>query len=95
MHQDDGLHVFSDGSADGGDVGAAAVLFRGHTEIDSLLLHLGPATVHTIYEAEAVGAILALHLLREHHDFGPSTVGLDNTPVISASRHVRPALAST
>ncbi|EJD33431.1 hypothetical protein AURDEDRAFT_46805, partial [Auricularia subglabra TFB-10046 SS5] len=31
-----------------------------------------------------------LHLLRKHLDFGPSTLGLDNTPVISATHHVRP-----
>jgi hypothetical protein len=63
---DEEIQVFSDGSAHGGKVGAAAVLIRkDRVRKDRpeciLHCHLGPETKHTVHEAELVGMVLALH----------------------------------
>ncbi|KAJ3572025.1 hypothetical protein NP233_g3370 [Leucocoprinus birnbaumii] len=59
--------IYSDGSNQNGRVGAAAVLVvEGNTdEARVLKYHLGSAKEHTSYEAEAVGAVLAMKLARE------------------------------
>ncbi|EIW76032.1 hypothetical protein CONPUDRAFT_64937, partial [Coniophora puteana RWD-64-598 SS2] len=56
------IRVYLDGSSHGGNVGAGAILIHGTTS-HHLLFHLGPATHHTVYEAELVGLILGAHLL--------------------------------
>ena len=62
--------MYSDGSGIDGQVGEAAVLFRRNREPKVLRFHLGTATDHTVYEAELIGLMLALHLLRDERDVG-------------------------
>lgn len=57
--------VYSDGSAVDGGVGGAAVLMRGKQMIREKRFYLGTETQHTVYEAEIIGMILAVQLLRE------------------------------
>lgn len=58
--------IYSDGLGQNGQAGAAAVLMIGDdkTLAKTLRYHLGPLTQHTTYEAEAVGAVLATHLMK-------------------------------
>jgi len=57
------IQVFSDGSAQGGKVGAAAILTRKDKPDHILHFHLGSNTEHTVYDAELVGMVLAMHLI--------------------------------
>jgi hypothetical protein len=58
------IQVFLDRSAHGGKVGVAAVLIRKDKPDRILHYHLGPKSKHTVHEAELVGMILALHLIK-------------------------------
>lgn len=59
--------VYSDGSGHNGKVGAAAILFEdGSTEPKKTLqYHLGKRERYNTYDAEAIGALLAIHLIKE------------------------------
>jgi ribonuclease HI len=58
------IKVYSDGSAHNGEVGAAAILKREGKPDRVLKLHLGTTEQHTVYEAELVGMIMGLHLIK-------------------------------
>ena len=58
------IKVYSDGSAHDGQVGAAAILQRAGKPNRTLRLHLGTTEQHTVYEAELVGMIMGLHLIK-------------------------------
>jgi ribonuclease HI len=73
------LRVYSDGSANEGKVGAAAVLIRPGEPHRTLHFHLGSEEEHTVHEAELIGLILALHLIRtEKRKNTPIAIGTDN-----------------
>jgi hypothetical protein len=84
------FRVYSDGSGFNGGIGAAAILYRKGraTPLRKLKFFLGPPTKHNTYEAEAIGAILAMHLINNV----PSTVGkkvslyIDNQSILSSLR---------
>ena len=59
------IQVFSDSSGLDGQIGAAAVMYRPGSGPGpkTLRYHLGPASEHTVFKAEAVGLLLALHML--------------------------------
>jgi hypothetical protein len=57
------IQVFTDGSAQGGKVGAATILIRKNSPNCILHFHLGPEAEHTVHEAELVGILLAIHLI--------------------------------
>jgi ribonuclease HI len=58
------IKVYSDGSAHDGKVGVAAILKR-EGKLDCILkLHLGTTDQHTVYEAELVGMIMGLYLIK-------------------------------
>jgi ribonuclease HI len=60
------IRVYSDGSGQNGKIGAAAVLYK-EGEVapaKTLKYHIGNDTHHTTYDAEAVGALLATHLMK-------------------------------
>ena len=87
-----GVLVYTDGSEIGGKVGASAVLQRrGSARPRTLRYHLGDATDHGIFEAEIVGSILGVELLRTERMLaeGPS-VALDNKSSIEATQQLRP-----
>ena len=87
-HDDADFKVFSDGSGHDNGIGSAAILYvKGrHRSIRSLKKFLGTTEKHNTYEAEAVGAILAIWLL----ETTPETIGkkvslyIDNQSIISA-----------
>jgi ribonuclease HI len=58
------IRVYSDGSAHDGKVGAAAILRREGKQDRILKLHLGTTEQHTVYEAELVGMIMGLYLIK-------------------------------
>jgi ribonuclease HI len=58
------IKVYSDGSAQNGKVGAAAVLRRQGKPDHTLKLHLGTTKQHMVYEAELVGMLMGLHLIK-------------------------------
>ena len=55
--------VYCDGSGFQDGAGATAILYRDNKAVQTLLLHIGPTTKHTIYETELIGIILAFSLL--------------------------------
>ena len=75
--------VYSDGSGLGSKAGAAAMLYREGTSPRVLRYSLGTLVQHTTYEAEAVGLLLALHLLRRARDVRKATIHIDNQAVIN------------
>ena len=80
--------VFSDGSGQDNGIGSAAILYeKGRIpSIKTRQFHLGTPDKHNTYEAEVIGAILALGILENT----PETVGrnvtlyIDNQSVIKA-----------
>ncbi|KAL1751443.1 hypothetical protein FB107DRAFT_221983, partial [Schizophyllum commune] len=83
------LKVYTDGSGYEGKAGAAAVLYRrGSPEVKVLRYQLGPLSRYGTYEAELVGKLLAMHLLRsEAGAVGTRSrsVILDNTSALTAA----------
>ena len=78
--------IFTDGSCRDGKVGAAAALFINHEHVETLRYHLGKSTEHTVFEAEAVGLILAAQLLLKNEGVSfPATIFADNQAVIRSS----------
>ncbi|KAI0046409.1 hypothetical protein FA95DRAFT_1454963, partial [Auriscalpium vulgare] len=76
-----------DGSACDGKVGAAAVLLRDGCRPRILRYHLGKVSDHTVYEAEYVGLLLAVELLRTEDDANRSTaISVDNQATLRALR---------
>jgi ribonuclease HI len=79
------IKVYSDGSMHGGKVGAAAVLYRNGKYSRSLRLHLGEASKYTTYEAELVGMLLGIHLIKmEKKGKVKCAIGVDNQAAIQA-----------
>ena len=64
----------------------AALYVPGRCRPRILRYHLGPSTEHTVYEAEVVGALLALQLIRTGRRPGARiSIRMDNVAVIQAS----------
>jgi len=81
----DEIKVFSDGSSREGKVGAAAILIREGQPHRTLRLHLGPDSEHTVHEAELVGILLVIQLIRtERHVGTSSAIGGDNQAALEA-----------
>ena len=85
--------VFSDGSGREEGIGSAAILFeKGRVRpLRSLQAYLGTPDKHNTYEAEAVGALLALWILQTT----PETIGkrvtlyVDNQSIITAMSSIK------
>ena len=78
-----GLAVYSDGSGLNERIGAAAVLLLNGTELSTLRYNLGSETEHTVYEAEILAVILALHILTKiQRNLRTVTIGVDNQAVL-------------
>ena len=85
-----GAVVYTDGSGHDGKIGAAAVLMADGMEIQTLRYHLGSETEHTVYEAEAIAVILALHMLTTlKRKLKKVTIGTDNQVVLMGLRNQR------
>ena len=82
--------IYSDGSGLGGYVGTATTSYKARSEPKILKYHLGPLDAHTTFEAEAVGLLLALHLLSLERGACSATIMLDNQALIQTLEHRKP-----
>ncbi|OBZ65556.1 hypothetical protein A0H81_14412 [Grifola frondosa] len=83
-------YIYTDGSAlkDGG-VGASAVLCRQGRPNKILKIHLGDKSKHTVYEAELVGILLAIHLLITiATQISSVLLGVDNQAAIITTKKI-------
>jgi ribonuclease HI len=81
------IKLYTDGSShnDAILVGAAAVLYRKGRPSCMLKYHLGPASKHTVYEAELIGLLLGIHLIKtEKRSRTSCALGADNQAAIQA-----------
>ena len=73
------IRVYTDGLAQNGKVGTAAIMKRDSKTIDKLHYHLGKAEEHKVFKAELVGMILGLQLIKNGHQRNlMHAVGVDN-----------------
>jgi ribonuclease HI len=90
QQQFDDVRVYSDGSAHGGRVGAAAHLVRADGTTRSLQLHLGRDSHYTVHTAEAVGIVMAAHLLLNERKIPAcASIGVDNQAVLQGCQRHR------
>jgi len=79
------IKIYSDGSAQEGKVGAAAVLICAGRPNRVLHYHLGSESEHTVPEAELIGLLLALQLIKSERIKNSSfAVGTDNHAALKA-----------
>ena len=81
---DSEAQVYLDGSGLDNMAGTVAVLYREGKSPRMLRFRLGELTVHAMFEAEAVGVLLALHLLRHAPNVQRATIHLDYQAVIES-----------
>jgi ribonuclease HI len=85
MKANERVQVYSDGSAANNKVGAAAILICPGKLHCTLHHHLGPASEHTVHEAELVGILLALQLVKSEKKGQTSfLIGMDNQAALAA-----------
>jgi ribonuclease HI len=87
-HSEESVRVYTDGSSHSGKVGAAAVLCRPGRPDRVLRAHLGKDEHHTVYEAELVGILLGLHLIKTERKCRrvKCVVSADNQAAVQALR---------
>ena len=79
------IKVYTDGSAHDGGVGAAAILKREGKRDRILKLHLGTTEQHTVYEAELVGMVMGLYLIKtEKRNKAKCVINVDNQAALTA-----------
>ena len=77
------IRVYTDGSAQSGKVGAAAIMKKDGKTIGKLHYHLGKVEKHTVFEAELVGMLLGLQLIKNSRLRNLAhAVGVDNQAAI-------------
>lgn len=85
--------VYSDGSLKDGKVGAAAILLHNDRPgYRAIRYHLGSNNKYTNAKAEAVGAILGLHLLLSECRPVPTTLSIDSQSTIQGTDILHPRL---
>ena len=82
--------VYTDGSGQDGMAGATAILYKGDTMIGALRYHLGSLEQHTTFEAELIGILLGLWMLRRELDADSASLKADSQAAILALRTHRP-----
>ncbi|KAJ6572191.1 hypothetical protein B0H19DRAFT_1348220, partial [Mycena capillaripes] len=85
-----GFCVYTDGSGFEGGVGAAAIAWNGDREGACRTKHLGTMGEHTVFEAEVVGAILALDIVKGTPRLTSVDIFTDCQPAITAITNPRP-----
>lgn len=79
------IKVYTDGSIHRDKVGAAAVMYRKGKRTRTLRLHLGAASDHTIYEAELVGLLMGIYMIKtEKKGKTACAIGADSQAAIQA-----------
>jgi hypothetical protein len=87
------IQVYTDGSGKDRKVGAAVVMYRNGEKKSSLRYLLGSDKDHTVLEAEGVGWILGLELIRKEGKVGRTSMAVDKVGTIIRSTLVETALA--
>jgi ribonuclease HI len=82
------MHVYTDGSDYEGGVGAVVALWISGREIHALVTRLGMPSEHTVFEAELVGIVLALHIIMKQEEVGTVVIGVDNQAVIRVMQNL-------
>ncbi|PSR77856.1 hypothetical protein PHLCEN_2v7677 [Hermanssonia centrifuga] len=86
-----GIRIYTDGSDFQGGVGASAALYNSENRTwKTLRYYLGTSDQHTVYEAEIVGLILGMQLLRKERHVNLVSFAVDNQAALQASRSWRP-----
>jgi ribonuclease HI len=85
------IKVYTDGSGMDGKIGAAAVLHRNGRRKAHIRYRLGTQTQHTVYEGEAVGALLGIKLISKEWGVRSATLCIDNQAVIKATQLTKPS----
>jgi len=73
-----------------GGIGATAVMYRPGQGPKTLRFNLGTPVEHMVFEAEAVGVVLALHMLRYERHAKRAVIQLDNQAVLGALSSHKP-----
>jgi len=85
-HKDNAEYqLYTDGSLTKDGVGAAAVIYKKRKCIALIQFHLGPATEHTVYEAECAAMALGVFSIKNKQGVKSVTVNVDNQAAIIAS----------
>ena len=87
--EEDNICVYTDGSGQDGKIGVAAVLRRKGTTIKTIKYHLGSDKNHMVYEAEVVGMLLAMELLRGERGARKVSLGINNQAAILALKALK------
>ena len=77
--------LYTDGSLTKDGVGAAAVVYKNDKRIALTQFHLGPATEHTVYEAECAAMALGVYSIKGKQNVKSVTINVDNQAAIIAS----------
>jgi ribonuclease HI len=79
------IKIYTESSSHGGNVGAAAILTKDSKTLAALHYRLGTSEEHTVFEAELVGILLRMQLVKANHT-GNTTyaIGVDNQAAIKA-----------
>ena len=79
------IKIYTDGSAHDGKVGAAAIMIKDGKNMGKLRYHLGKDSEHTVFEAELVGILLGLQLIKDSRQSNLTyTIGVDNQAAIKS-----------
>ena len=87
-HGYDTLDTYTDGSGNGGQIGAAAVTLPG-TGVRSQGTAMGPDTLMTVYTAELQGIVLALQMVEDQPRFRKVNIFTDNQAAIISAGNPR------
>ena len=80
------IKIYSDGSGNEGNVGAAAIMKFGFRIPKTARFHLGSLTKHTVFEGECIGQLLGLRLLQSSSinlNGREISLGVDNQAAIA------------
>ena len=89
------VRIYTDGSAHDGTVGAAAIVTRDGKNIGKLRYHLGKDSEHTVFEAELVGILLGLQLIKDKTPKQPSIRDRSRQPSGHQIPHLEDGQAGT
>lgn len=82
--------IYTDHSGHNKKIGVAVIMMKHRGRHKTLKYHLGDETAHTVYKAEVVAIILALHILTGLKTvINEVTVGMDNQVVLLGMQNQR------
>jgi ribonuclease HI len=84
------FQIYVDGLGYEGGIGMAAVLIGERQATRTLAMKLGSPEEDMVYEAEAVGVLLALQLVLGLEELDKVVISIDNQAVIQATQSLRP-----